>query len=82
MCRVLFEMCIRDSGWSPDLPGVITTGPAKRAWPVSANLSLDGITLSRQYAHSELAKTEGEPATTAELASRATGCLLYTSRCV
>jgi CRISPR-associated protein Csm1 len=60
-------------GWSPDLPGVITTGPAKRAWPVSANLSLDGITLSRQYAHSELAKTEGEPATTAELASRATG---------
>jgi CRISPR-associated protein Csm1 len=60
-------------GWSPDLPEVITTSPAKRTWPVSANLSLDGITLSRQYARSELAATENEPATAPELASRATG---------
>jgi CRISPR-associated protein Csm1 len=60
-------------GWSPDLPGVITTEAAKRTWPVSANLSLDGITVSRQYARSENESTENEPATAGELASRATG---------
>ncbi len=57
-------------GWDPNLPSVITPEPAARTWSVSANLSLDGITLAR---HTAVNDEESAPATTAELAARATG---------
>ena len=57
-------------GWSPDLPAVIATEPSKHNWSVSANLSLDGITIARHTARNE---EDSAPATTAELAARATG---------
>ncbi len=57
-------------GWSPSLSEVISTEPAKHNWPVSANLSMDGITIARHTARNE----EGSlPASTAELATRASG---------
>lgn len=62
-------------GWSPDAPLLITTGPAKHKWSVSANLSLDGITLARYAAPAEesAGEPEARPADTAELASRSAG---------
>jgi CRISPR-associated protein Csm1 len=57
-------------GWSPDLPGIITTEPARHTWSVSANLSLEGITLAR---HTPQNKDETGAATLAELGRRATG---------
>jgi CRISPR-associated protein Csm1 len=57
-------------GWSPDLPAVITLETAKHNWSISANLSLDGITLAR---HTAPNNAETGPATTAELARRASG---------
>ncbi len=58
-------------GWSPDLPAVIAVGEAKHSWPVSANLSLDGLTLARHTAPAE--EKEDEPASTQGLAARASG---------
>ncbi len=61
-------------GWSPDLPAVITVEEAKRTWPVSANLSMDGLTLARHTALAdEKDGEEGKPAATQQLAARATG---------
>lgn len=57
-------------GWAPDLASIITTEPAARTWAVSASLSLDGIPLARHTAPNE---TDDGPATTGELAGRATG---------
>ncbi len=61
-------------GWSPDLAAVITVEEAKFSWPVSANLSMDGLTLARHTAPAEERDgKEGERAAVQELASRAVG---------
>ena len=56
-------------GWSGELPAIITTGVAKHTWPLTANLSLEGITVARHVALNE----DGGSATTEELAARAEG---------
>jgi CRISPR-associated protein Csm1 len=57
-------------GWSPDAPAVVAPGSGKYTWPVSPNLSADGITLSR---HAAPADDGDSPATLADLARRAQG---------
>ena len=60
-------------GWAPDLPGIITTAPAKRQWKLGPNLSLEGILLTREAAPGE----EGGPATPADFLKRAHGQPLW-----
>ncbi len=57
-------------GWSPGLPGIVTTGPAKHNWSVTPNLSLDNITVARHAAPVD--RGEGA-ATKKQLAHRAQG---------
>lgn len=54
--------------WSPDNPGRITTSPGKHSWPLTA--SQDAIPMARHTAPSEDGR---EPASTTELAARASG---------
>jgi len=44
-------------GWSPDNPGKITPGEGKHTWPITSNLSPDGIMLARHAAPSDDGKT-------------------------
>ncbi|MDQ6699467.1 MAG: hypothetical protein M3Z36_04710, partial [Acidobacteriota bacterium] len=57
-------------GWSPELPGIVTTAPAKRNWSLTKNLSLDNITVARHAA--PLDRGEGS-ANKKQLAHRAQG---------
>src|SRR5579864_4791968 len=61
-------------GWSPDSPALVTPGTGKHTWPISSNLSLDGITLARHAAPSDDGATF---ASTAVLATRAQGRPLW-----
>jgi CRISPR-associated protein Csm1 len=54
--------------WSPEHPGRITTSPGKHSWPLSA--SSDALPLARHTAPNE---NGHEPASTSELAMRASG---------
>lgn len=57
-------------GWSPEWPGRVLAGAGKHTWNLTANLTLDGITLARHAARSE----DGRDAATLEtLARRAEG---------
>ena len=60
-------------GWSAGLPEIITTGEAKHRWPLSANLSLDGILLTREAAPGP----HGAPASPADFLARAAGHPLW-----
>ncbi len=44
-------------GWSPELDSLISTAPQKYNWPLTANLSLDGISLARHAAPGEAGRT-------------------------
>src|SRR3954447_18800852 len=57
-------------GWSPEDPGKVTPGAGKHTWPVSSNLSPDGILLARHAAPSDDGK-QAAPVQT--LARRAQG---------
>jgi CRISPR-associated protein Csm1 len=57
-------------GWSPDQPGKATPGNGKHTWPLTANLSPDGILLARHAAPSDDGKTA---APVQSLARRAQG---------
>ncbi len=57
-------------GWSPDLESVIATGAQKHNWPLTANLSLEGIALARHAAPGEAGRTS---ARVTELSSRSQG---------
>src|SRR5215471_14369671 len=61
-------------GWSPDTPTLVTPGSGKYTWPLSSNLSLDGITLARHAAPSDDGKSA---ALVAVLARRAAGQPLW-----
>jgi len=61
-------------GWSPDTPALVTPGSGKYTWPLSSNLSLDGITLARHAAPSDDGKSA---ALVAVLARRAAGQPLW-----
>jgi len=54
--------------WSPEHPGRITTSPGKHSWPLTA--STDALPLARHTAPNENGR---EPASTSELAIRASG---------
>ena len=47
-------------GWSPDLETVIAPAPGKHNWPLTANLSLDGISLARHAAPGDEGRACGE----------------------
>jgi CRISPR-associated protein Csm1 len=57
-------------GWSPENPGKITPGEGKHTWPVTSNLSSNGILLARHVAVSDDGK-QAAPVQT--LARRAQG---------
>jgi CRISPR-associated protein Csm1 len=57
-------------GWSPEDPGKVIAGAGKHTWPVSSNLSPDGIMLARHAAPSDDGK-QAAPVQT--LARRAQG---------
>ncbi|MCU1237842.1 MAG: hydrolase of the superfamily (permuted catalytic motifs)-like protein [Candidatus Solibacter sp.] len=57
-------------GWSPENPGKVIPGAGKHTWPVSSNLSPDGILLARHAAPSDDGK-QAAPVQT--LARRAQG---------
>jgi CRISPR-associated protein Csm1 len=57
-------------GWSPENPGKVIAGSGKHTWPVSSNLSPDGIMLARHAAPSDDGK-QAAPVQT--LARRAQG---------
>ncbi len=63
-------------GWAPGLPAIITAdlGEAKHSWPISANLSADGISIARHAAPGEGARPS---AYTRELGHRAQGRRLW-----
>ena len=61
-------------GWSPDLETVISTAPQKHNWPLTANLSLEGIAIARHAAPGEGGHAA---ATAAEFAARAQGRPLW-----
>jgi CRISPR-associated protein Csm1 len=44
-------------GWSPEDPGKVTPGAGKHTWPITANLSPDGILLARHAAPSDDGKS-------------------------
>ncbi len=60
-------------GWSPDLPGIITTEPAKHRWPLGPYLSLDGILLTREAAPGK----QGAAAAPSDFLERAHGRPLW-----
>ena len=60
-------------GWSPGLPAIITIGEARHRWPLSPNLSLDGIMLTREAAPGP----DGAPALPADFLRRAPGRPLW-----
>ena len=65
-------------GWSPNLPLVISTNQETHNWPLTSDLSQDGIALARHAAPSEAsAETETQYATVAEMASRSNGRPLW-----
>jgi len=57
-------------GWSPENPGKIIPGEGKHTWPLSSNLSPDGIMLARHAAPSDDGKSAAPVQT---LARRAQG---------
>ena len=57
-------------GWSPENPGKVIAGTGKHTWPVSSNLSPDGVLLARHAAPSDDGK-QAAPVQT--LARRAQG---------
>jgi CRISPR-associated protein Csm1 len=57
-------------GWSPENPGKVTPEEGKYTWPLSANLSPDGIMVARHAAPSDDGKS---PATVQTLGRRAQG---------
>jgi CRISPR-associated protein Csm1 len=57
-------------GWSPDAPGKIMPGEGKYTWPITSNLSPDGIMLARHAAPSDDGKSVAPVQT---LARRAQG---------
>jgi len=57
-------------GWSPDQPGKVTPGAGKHVWPITSNLSPDGILLARHAAPSDDGKSA---APVQSLARRAQG---------
>jgi len=57
-------------GWSPDKPGKVVAGEGKHTWPLTSNLSPDGIMLARHAAPSDDGK-QSAPVQT--LARRAQG---------
>jgi CRISPR-associated protein Csm1 len=57
-------------GWSPENPGKVAAGEGKHSWPVTSNLSSDGIMLARHAAPSDDGK-QAAPVQT--LARRAQG---------
>jgi len=57
-------------GWSPDDPGKVTPEEGKHTWPLSANLSPEGIMVARHAAPSDDAKSA---ATVQTLGRRAQG---------
>jgi CRISPR-associated protein Csm1 len=61
-------------GWSPESPAMVRPGAGKHSWSLTANLSLDGITLARHAAPSEDGRSA---ATVATLARRAQGRSLW-----
>ena len=61
-------------GWSPDLPLLFSPAPEKHNWPITSDLTVDGIALARHAAPSE---TEGTNATVAEMAARSNGRPLF-----
>ncbi|MFN7993429.1 MAG: hypothetical protein U0Q18_07505 [Bryobacteraceae bacterium] len=61
-------------GWSPESPGMVHPGAGKHTWSVTANLSLEGITLARHAAPSEDGRSAASVAT---LARRAQGRSLW-----
>ncbi|HLY17043.1 MAG TPA: hypothetical protein VKR61_07450, partial [Bryobacteraceae bacterium] len=61
-------------GWSPEKPATVQPGVGKHTWNLTANLSLEGITLARHAAPSEDGRSA---ATVATLARRAQGRSLW-----
>jgi CRISPR-associated protein Csm1 len=61
-------------GWSPETPGMLQPDAGKHTWPVTANPSLDGVTLARHAAPSEDGRSAASVAT---LARRAQGRSLW-----
>jgi len=57
-------------GWSPENPGKVLVGEGKHTWPLTSNLSTDGIMLARHAAPSDDGK---QPAPVQTLARRAQG---------
>jgi CRISPR-associated protein Csm1 len=57
-------------GWSPENPGKVIAGEGKHMWPITSNLSPDGIMLARHAAPSDDGKTAAPVQT---LARRAQG---------
>src|SRR5215510_13929855 len=57
-------------GWSPESPGKVLTGEGKHSWPITSNLSPDGIMLARHAAPSDDGKSAAPVQT---LARRAHG---------
>jgi len=61
-------------GWSPDLPLLFSAEPGKHNWPITSDLSQDGIALARHAAPGEV---EGTYATVSEMAVRSNGRPLF-----
>ena len=61
-------------GWSPDLPTLIAAVPEKHNWPLTSDLTSDGIALARHAAPGEV---EGTNATVQEMAARSNGRALW-----
>jgi CRISPR-associated protein Csm1 len=56
--------------WSPDNPGMVTAGEGKHSWPLTSNLSPDGIMVAR---HTALSDDGKQAAPVQTLARRAQG---------
>jgi CRISPR-associated protein Csm1 len=61
-------------GWSPELPGAVQLGGGKHTWTLSANLSVEGISLARHAARTDDGRAIAPPAT---LGRRAQGRSLW-----
>jgi CRISPR-associated protein Csm1 len=61
-------------GWSPEAPAAISVAGGKHVWPISSNLSLEGITLARHAALSDDGKMAADLET---LARRSQGRSLW-----
>ncbi len=61
-------------GWSPDLPLLFSIEPGKYNWPITSDLSQDGIALAR---HAAPGDADGTNASVSEMASRSNGRPLF-----